>query len=399
MDLELIRRLSQPAYTKVVLCVLDGLGGIQGSRGRTEMEEANLVNLDRLAEAGSLGRTLPVGYGVTPGSGPGHIALFSYDPLTYEIGRGALETTGIGFDLGPNDLSARGNLCDLDAEGRITDRRAGRLPTEETTKVCEQLRAIQFPGVEVFVEPVQDQRFVLILRGEGLTDQVAETDPQREGVPPNEAVAIAPEGERAADLVRQWVVRAREILSGRERGNGVLLRGWSKRPDMPPFPEIWKLRAAAITVYPMYRGVAKLCGMDSIEGAHTIEEQFDLVKQHWDDYDFFFVHYKYTDSAAEDGDFRRKVVALNDFDAAVPRLMALNPNVVVVTGDHSTPSSMAAHSWHSVPLLLWGDNVRSDHTHQFSEPECVHGELGVFPAKETLPIAFAHANRLAKFGA
>ncbi|MQC47936.1 MAG: 2,3-bisphosphoglycerate-independent phosphoglycerate mutase [Chloroflexi bacterium] len=399
MDLELIRRLSQPADTKVVLCVLDGLGGIQGSRGRTEMEEANLVNLDRLAEAGSLGRTLPVGYGVTPGSGPGHIALFSYDPLTYEIGRGALETTGIGFDLGPNDLSARGNLCDLDAEGRITDRRAGRLPTEETTKVCEQLRAIQFPGVEVFVEPVQDQRFVLILRGEGLTDQVAETDPQREGVPPNEAVAIAPEGERAADLVRQWVVRAREILSGRERGNGVLLRGWSKRPDMPPFPEIWKLRAAAITVYPMYRGVAKLCGMDSIEGAHTIEEQFDLVKQHWDDYDFFFVHYKYTDSAAEDGDFRRKVVALNDFDAAVPRLMALNPNVVVVTGDHSTPSSMAAHSWHSVPLLLWGDNVRSDHTHQFSEPECVHGELGVFPAKETLPIAFAHANRLAKFGA
>jgi len=399
MDLELIRRLSQPADTKVVLCVLDGLGGIQGPRGRTEMEEANLVNLDRLAEAGSLGRTLPVGYGITPGSGPGHIALFSYDPLTYEIGRGALETTGIGFELGPNDLSARGNLCDLDAEGRITDRRAGRLPTEETAKLCEQLRAIQFPGVEVFVEPVQDQRFVLILRGEGLTDQVVETDPQREGVPPHEAVATAPEGERAAGLIRQWVVRAREILGGRERGNGVLLRGWSKRPDMPPFPEIWKLRAAAVTVYPMYRGVAKLCGMDSIEGAHTIEEQFDLVKQHWDDYDFFFVHYKYTDSAAEDGDFRRKVVALNDFDAAVPRLMALNPNVVVVTGDHSTPSSMAAHSWHSVPLLLWGDNVRSDHTHQFSEPECVHGELGTFPAKETLPIAFAHANRLAKFGA
>ncbi len=399
MELDLIRRLSQPADTKVVLCVLDGLGGIQGPRGRTELEEANLVNLDRLAEAGCLGRTLPVGYGITPGSGPGHIALFGYDPLTYEIGRGALEATGIGFDLGPNDVAARGNLCDLDAEGRITDRRAGRLPTEETTRLCEQLRAIQFPGVEVFVEPVQDQRFVLVLRGEGLSEAIAETDPQREGVPPIEATPTAPEGERSAALVREWIVKAREILGGRERGNGVLLRGWSKRPEMPPFPELWKLRAAAVTVYPMYRGVAKLCGMTSIEGAHSFDEELALVKQHWDEFDFFFVHYKYTDSAGEDGDFRRKVEAINQFDAALPKLLELGPNVLVVTGDHSTPSVMAAHSFHPVPLLLWGDLVRSDHAHQFSEPACVQGELGTFPAKETLPIAFAHAGRLAKYGA
>ncbi len=399
MDLDLIRRLSRPADTKVVLCVLDGLGGIQGPRGRTELEEANLVNLDDLAQAGSLGRTLPVGYGITPGSGPGHIALFGYDPLVYEIGRGALEATGIGFELGPNDVAARGNLCDLDADGLITDRRAGRLPTEETTKLCEQLRAIQFPGVEVFVEPVQDQRFVLILRGEGLSDAIAETDPQREGVPPIEATALSTEGDRSAGLVREWIAKAREILGGRERGNGVLLRGWSQRPDMPPFPELWKLRAAAVTVYPMYRGVAKLCGMDSIEGAHTIEEQFDLVAKHWDDYDFFFVHYKYTDSAGEDGDFGRKVEAVNQFDAAIPQLLALKPNVLVVTGDHSTPSVMAAHSWHPVPLLLWGDYVRSDHGYHFNDPACATGELGTFPAKEVMPIAFAHAGRLAKYGA
>lgn len=399
MDLDLIRRLSQPADTKVILCVLDGLGGIQGPRGRTELEEANVVNLDRLAEQGSLGRTLPVGYGITPGSGPGHIALFGYDPLVYEIGRGALEGTGIGFDLGPNDLAARGNLCDLDAEGRITDRRAGRLPTEETAKLCEQLRAIQFPGVEVFVEPVQDQRFVLVLRGEGMSDQIAETDPQREGVPPIEALHTAPEGERSASLVREWVAKAGEILRGRERGNGVLLRGWSKRPEMPPFPDLWKLRAAAVTVYPMYRGVAKLCGMDAIEGAHSWEDEVELVRQHWDDYDFFFVHYKYTDSAAEDGDFRRKVDTLNAFDAGLGGLLDLRPNVLVVTGDHSTPSVMAAHSWHPVPLLLWGDNVRRDNSHSFSEPSCLLGELGTFPAKEVLPLAFAHAGRLAKYGA
>ncbi|MEX1022878.1 MAG: phosphoglycerate mutase, partial [Dehalococcoidia bacterium] len=296
MQIDLIRRLSQPADTKVVLCVLDGLGGIQGPRARTELEEAHTLHLDRMAEAGSLGRTLPVGYGITPGSGPGHIALFSYDPLQFEIGRGALEATGIGFELGPDDVAARGNLCDLDAAGIITDRRAGRLPTEETARVCEGLREIALPGVEVFVEPVQDQRFVLVLRGAGLSDAIAETDPQREGVVADDAAPLTPEGERSADLVREWIARAREVLGGRERGNGVLLRGWSKRPDMPSFPEMWKVRAAAVTVYPMYRGVAKLCGMDSIEGAHTIEEQFDLVRQHWDDYDFFFVHYKYTDT-------------------------------------------------------------------------------------------------------
>ncbi|MDA0270060.1 MAG: 2,3-bisphosphoglycerate-independent phosphoglycerate mutase [Chloroflexi bacterium] len=399
MDLDLIRRLSQPADTKVVLCVLDGLGGLQGPRGRTELEEANTRNLDRLAEGGCLGRTLPVGYGITPGSGPGHIALFGYDPLVYEIGRGALEGTGIGFELGPNDIAARGNLCDINAEGLVTDRRAGRLSTEVTTGVCEQLRQITLPGVEVFVEPVQDQRFVLVLRGEGLSDALTETDPQREGVSPIVATATSPEGERTAALVREWVEKARAMLGGRERGNGVLLRGWSGRPNMPPFPELWKLRAAAVTVYPMYRGVAKLCGMDSIEGAHTLDEQIALMKQHWDDYDFFFLHYKYTDTAGEDGDFRRKQEAISAFDDAVPALLALKPNVLVVTGDHSTPASMAAHSFHPVPLLLWGDLVRSDHVHQFSETNCAHGELGTFPAKEVMPLAFAHAGRLAKYGA
>lgn len=399
MELDLIRRLSQPAGTKVVLCVLDGLGGLPGPRGRTELEEANTLNLDRLTEEGCLGRTLPVGYGITPGSGPGHIGLFGYDPLVYEIGRGALEGTGIGFDLGPNDIAARGNLCDLDAGGLITDRRAGRLPTAETTEVCALLRQIALPGVELFVEPVQDQRFVLVLRGEGLSDQLTETDPQREGVPPIVATAITPAGERTAGLVREWVERATALLAGRVRGNGVLLRGWSGRPNMPPFPELWKLRAAAVTVYPMYRGVAKLCGMDSIEGAHTLSEQIELMKQHWDEYDFFFLHYKYTDSAGEDGDFARKQDAIAQFDQAIPSIVALKPNVLVVTGDHSTPASMAAHSFHPVPLLLWGDLVRTDHMHQFSERNCAQGEIGTILAKEVMPLAFAHAGRLAKYGA
>ena len=399
MDLDLIRRLSQPADTKVILCVLDGLGGLPGSRGRSELEEADTRNLDRLAEQGSVGRTLPVGYGVTPGSGPGHIALFSYDPLVYEIGRGALEGTGIGFELGPNDIAARGNLCNLDDAGLITDRRAGRMATEQTAEVCRQLREIKLPGIELFVEPVQDQRFVLVLRGEGLSDQLVETDPQREGVAPIVASAITPAGERTADLVRQWVVAAEAMLKGRAQANGVLLRGWSPRPNMPPFPEIWKLRAAAVTVYPMYRGVAKLCGMDSLDGAHSMAEQVELVRKHWDDYDFFFIHYKYTDSAGEDGDFRRKQEAITAFDECVPSLIDLKPIVFVVTGDHSTPASMAAHSWHPVPLLIWGDYVRKDSATRFSESQAAMGEIGTIPAKELMPIAFAHAGRLAKYGA
>ncbi len=399
MDLDLIRRLSQPADTKVILCVMDGLGGLPGPRGRTELEEADTRNLDRLAEQGSVGRTLPVGYGITPGSGPGHIALFGYDPLVYEIGRGALEGTGIGFELGPNDIAARGNLCNLDAAGLITDRRAGRMPTEQTAEVCALLRQIRLPGVEVFVEPVQDQRFVLVLRGEGLSDQLLETDPQREGVPPIIATATGAAGERIADLVRQWVAAAEQMLAGRPQGNGVLLRGWSPRPDMPPFPELWKLRAAAVTVYPMYRGVAKLCGMESLEGAHSIDEQIALIKQHWDEYDFFFLHYKYTDSAGEDGDFRRKQEAVVAFDDALPALLALKPNVLVITGDHSTPASMAAHSWHPVPVVVWGDHVRTDNVTRFSETMSAMGEIGTIPAKELMPIAFAHAGRLAKYGA
>lgn len=399
MDLDLIRRLSQPADTKVILCVMDGLGGIQGPRGRTELEEAHTLHLDRMAEHGSLGRTLPVGHGITPGSGPGHVALFGYDPIEYEIGRGALEATGIGFELGPDDLAARGNLCDLDAGGLITDRRAGRLPTEQTAEVCEQLSQIELPGVEIFVKPVQDQRFVLILRGSGLSEAITATDPQREGVPPIETAATSPDGERTAALAREWIARATAMLGGRERGNGLLLRGWSKRPSVPAFPELWKLRAVAITIYPMYRGVAKLCGMDSIEGAQSFAEQVALVKQHWDDYDFFFLHYKYTDSAGEDGDFRRKVDAISEFDAELPGLLDLKPNVMVVTGDHSTPATMAVHSWHAVPLLVWGDNVRRDGCHQFSESQCLSGEIGTIPAREVMPIAFAHAGRLAKFGA
>jgi len=399
MDIELIRRLSIPAETKVVLCVLDGLGGLPGPRGRSELDLANTRHLDRLATDGAIGLTIPVGYGITPGSGPGHMALFGLDPLTYDVGRGVLEATGIDFKLGPNDLAARGNFCTVDANGLITDRRAGRVATEITAEICASLRDIQLPGVEVFVEPVREHRFVLVLRGEGLADALNETDPQREGVAPLEVRALAPEAERTAELARQFVAETRKRIAGRDQANHLTLRGWAKRPDLPQLPELWKLRAAACAVYPMYRGLARLVGMETLDAGQTLETQIEAIRSHWDDYDFFFLHFKYTDSAGEDGDFDRKMHAIEDFDACLPKLVALNPDVIIVAGDHSTPSVMAAHSWHPVPVLLRGKTVRADNRHVFTELECAQGGLGTFPAKELLPLAFAHAGRLTKYGA
>jgi 2,3-bisphosphoglycerate-independent phosphoglycerate mutase len=399
MDLDLIRRLSIPADSKVVLCVLDGLGGLAGSRGRTELEAANIRHLDGLARDGAVGLTIPVGHGITPGSGPGHIALFGLDPLVYDIGRGVLEATGIDFPLGPHDLAARANFCTVDGDGLITDRRAGRIATEINAEICAQLRDITLPGVEVFVEPVREHRFVLVLRGEGLAEDLNETDPQREGVPVPPVQALTPAAQRTADLANAFVAAARERIAGREQANHLTLRGWAHRPEMPQLPELWKLRAAACTIYPMYRGLARLVGMDALDGGTNLESQFAALRRHWNDYDFFFVHYKATDSAGEDGDFDRKVRAIEDFDACLPALLDLQPDVLIVAGDHSTPAVMASHSWHPVPVLLSGSNVRADARHRFNEVECAQGGLGAFPAKELLPLAFAHAGRLTKYGA
>jgi 2,3-bisphosphoglycerate-independent phosphoglycerate mutase len=400
MELDLIRRLAVPADTKVLLCVLDGLGGLAGPRGRTELEEAYPQHLDRLATEGALGQTLPVGYGITPGSGPGHLALFGYDPLRFEVGRGVLEATGIDFPLEAADVAARGNLCTVDADGRIVDRRAGRIATEETVAICAELEArVQLAGVQVFVRPVREHRFVLVLRGHGLHAALSETDPQREGVPPLPAEPLDPAAATTAALVNSFVVQARTILAQRDRANALTLRGWAQRPALPQLPELWKLRAAAVAVYPMYRGLARLVGMDVLDAGTNLESQIGALHQHWDAYDFFFLHYKATDTAGEDGDFGRKQQALRDFDACVPALLALEPDVLVVTGDHSTPAVMAAHSWHPVPLLMRGELVRSDESTRFTEHACARGGLGTFPAREVLPLAFAHARRLAKYGA
>lgn len=400
MNPDLIAGLVQPASTKIVLIVLDGLGGLpHPETGRTELEQADCPHLHRLALEGACGLTIPVAPGVTPGSGPGHLALFGYDPIANDIGRGVLEATGIEFPLEPSDVAARGNFCTVDAGGLITDRRAGRIPTELCAELCARLRSIEVPGVQFLVEPVREHRFVLVARGEGLSDALTGTDPQKEGLAPLAVTARAPEAGRSAEQWNAWIAEASRRLAGEAQANMALVRGFSRTPHLRPFPETFGVRAAAVTVYPMYRGLAKLAGMTPLVGGADIHEEFATVKERWDDFDFFFVHYKKTDSAGEDGDFERKAAAIEELDQALPELLELGPDVVMIAGDHSTPATMASHSWHPVPFLLWGPNVRVDGSDEFNEVQCQRGGLGTFPATEVMPLALAHAGRLTKFGA
>ncbi len=399
-DMNLIKRLAQPSDTHIVLLVMDGLGGLPGPNGQTELEAAHTPNLDRLAREGATGLSIPIAPGLTPGSGPAHLALFGYDPLVHEVGRGVLSALGVGLDLQPTDVAARGNFCTVDSSGFITDRRAGRISSEKGAELCKLLNQIEIEGAETFVRPVKEYRFVLVMRSLGLSPHVSDTDPQQVGLRPLPAMPNAPEAQRTADLVNQWIAKAKAKLADQHPANMVTLRGFAQDPNLPKFPDIFGLKAAAVAVYPMYRGVARLVGMEIIPVEHPISNEFETVAAHWEQYDFFFVHVKYTDSRGEDGDFEAKKAVIEKVDAALPILLDLQPDVLIVTGDHSTPSQLKSHSWHPVPTLLWAPaTVRPDPVTTFGEAACSQGGMGHVQATDLMPLALAHARRLAKYGA
>jgi 2,3-bisphosphoglycerate-independent phosphoglycerate mutase len=397
---DLMRTLKEDAGGKIVLLVADGLGGMPlEPGGRTELETAHTPHLDACARAGVCGLSIPVLPGITPGSGPGHLGLFGYDPLEYQIGRGILEALGINFPVGPRDVAVRGNFCTVDAEGRITDRRAGRPSTERCTALCEQLQQITVPGVEIFVEPVREHRFVLVLRGDDLGDKVNDTDPQATGVPPLAAQGGDPASERTAAVVNQFVAEAARVLRDEAPTNMITLRGFSRYPKIETMQEVYGLKPVALAVYPMYKGLARLVGMEIADAGATLDDQIETLRRLWDNYDFFFIHYKYTDSTGEDGNFAAKVQMIERLDAQIPKILALKPDVFIVTGDHSTPSKLRTHSWHPVPTLLVASTCRPDGVTAFGETACLQGGLGQFPAKYLMPLAMAHALRLNKYGA
>ncbi|MCA9180719.1 MAG: 2,3-bisphosphoglycerate-independent phosphoglycerate mutase [Planctomycetales bacterium] len=401
MDMHLLTSdLQVKNKSKIVMLVGDGLGGLPMTPGgKTELETAKTPNLDALATKGVQGLSIPVKPGIAPGSGPGHLGLFGYDPLKYQIGRGALEATGIGFQMQPGDVAIRCNFCTLDADGNISDRRAGRIATEDSAPIAISLRQIKIAGVEIFVEPVKEHRFVVVFRGAGLGGNVKDTDPQATGVPPLEPIAEDVASQKTAEVAKEFLKQARVILKDQKKANFHTMRGFACRPDMPSYEEVYGLRAAAIAVYPMYKGLASLVGMDIIGGATTLDEQMQVLKENWDKYDFFFIHFKYTDSTGEDGNFDEKVKRTEQLDACLPAITALAPEVLIVTGDHSTPAFLKSHSWHPVPTLLVSDCCRPDPHTSFGETQAITGGLGQFEAKYLMLLALSNAGRMGKFGA
>jgi 2,3-bisphosphoglycerate-independent phosphoglycerate mutase len=397
---QLLRDLHEQADTKIALLVADGLGGLPiEPNGKTELESARTPNLDALAREGVCGLSIPVLPGITPGSGPGHLALFGYDPLSFRIGRGILEALGINFPIETRDVAVRGNFCTVNDAGLITDRRAGRPTTERCQAMCRLLQQIRIPGVELFIEPVREHRFVAVFRGDALGDAVNDTDPQQTGHKPLQAKGADSNSENTARAVNTFVSEAARLLRDQSPTNMVTLRGFARYPKIETMQEVYGLHPVAIAVYPMYRGLARLVGMEVADAGATLADQVETLRRLWNQYDFFFLHYKYTDSTGEDGNFAAKVEMIEHLDEELPKIRSLDPDVLIVTGDHSTPSKLRGHSWHSVPTLLWSPTCRPDPVTEFGESYCLRGGLGQFQAKYLLPLALAHAGRLGKFGA
>ncbi|MBN1177437.1 MAG: 2,3-bisphosphoglycerate-independent phosphoglycerate mutase [Dehalococcoidales bacterium] len=399
-DMGLIKDIAISTPTKIVMLVIDGLGGLPDPvTGRTELETARLPNLDALAAKGICGMADPIAPGITPGSGPGHLALFGYDPVECNIGRGVLEAVGIDIELQPGDVAARGNFCTINDKGIITDRRAGRISTEKCMELCGRLDGMSIDGVDIAVYPVREHRFVVIFHGRDLAADVTESDPSRTGVAALAVNALSPAAKKLEDVANKFAGKSKEILADHRPANMILLRGFAGKPDFPSMQEIYKLNPLAIAVYPMYRGLARLVGMEVAKTGTTVEDEFATLKEYYARYDFFFLHVKWTDSAGEDGDFARKVKVLEQVDAALPGLIGLEPDVLVVTGDHSTPAVIKGHSWHSVPLLICSEYCRTDPVKAFSESAFITGGLGGIRSTDIMPLAMANAQKLSKFGA
>lgn len=399
--MEVLSRLAHDNGKKMILLVMDGLGGLPGPDGKTELEAAFTPNMDGLAAKSELGLLDIVDVGITPGSGPGHLSLFGYDPLEFIIGRGILEAMGVGAHVGPGDVCARGNFCTRTSGDVITDRRAGRVATEKSSLVVEKLAAAikEVEGAKVTLYPGKEHRFVAVFSGEGLGEAVADADPQQDGEPMRWAAPLSSAGERTAAVANAFIREVSRVLEGDHPVNGCLLRGFSSAPDIPLMKELYKIKPVAVATYPMYRGLAKLVGMDVADAGETLEQLFDTVKRLWDSHDYFYVHVKYTDSRGEDGDFDGKTKVVETVDGLLPRLLALNPDVLAITGDHSTPSVMSAHSWHPVPYLLYSSFVRSGDSKAFNERECRVGSGGRIKGRDLLGLMLAHGGRLEKYGA
>ncbi|MBM4417150.1 MAG: 2,3-bisphosphoglycerate-independent phosphoglycerate mutase [Chloroflexi bacterium] len=397
---ELLSELIVENDQRIILLVIDGLGGLPSpTTGLTELETARTPHLDALAARSTCGLSEPVGAGITPGSGPGHLALFGYDPIASLVGRGILSALGIDFPLEASDVAARINFATLDDRGNVSDRRAGRISTEENRRLVDRLRLVQVPGLEVFLETESEHRAMAVFRAEGLSDHLGDTDPQQTGVPAHRITAIDGGAEATARLLNHWVAVVHEALRDERPANGLLLRGFARRPALPTFQERYGLTAASIAIYPMYRGMSRLVGMSVLDSGPTLPAQIEVARRSWSEFTYFYIHVKAPDAAGEDGDFERRVHLFESIDSTIPALLDLGADCLMITGDHSTPAVLRQHSWHPVPFLLHARHAFADRCQAFGERACTEGSLGTFPAQAAMQLALAATGKLAKYGA
>jgi 2,3-bisphosphoglycerate-independent phosphoglycerate mutase len=401
---EIIRQTIKKNNSKIVLLVADGLGDIPSPKleNKTPLEYAHTPNLDKLASQSALGRMYPVLPGITPGSGPGHLGLFGYDPLNTIIGRGVLEAVGIGFELKSGDVAARCNFATLNDKGLIVDRRAGRIPTEKTIELCNLLKEIkEINGVEIIIKPGKGHRFVTIFRSkeQEIGASINDTDPLNEGKPPLIAEGENPPSQFLAGIVNQFFTIGHELIKDKVPANAFLMRGFASKPKIPSLRDKYLLESAAIAAYPMYRGIASLLGMTLLPSSDSIASLFETYIQFRKKYDFFYIHVKGTDQAGEDGDLESKIDCIEKIDQGLSILLENKPDVLAITGDHSSPCAMRSHSWHPVPILIHSDFCGADPIYQFHENACNNGSLGFFESKYLMGLLLANSKRLDKYGA
>jgi len=397
----IIKSLATKTDSKILFLILDGLGGLPDpATGKSELESANIPNINSLTSRAACGLSVPVSHGITPGSGPAHLSLFGYDPFAYEVGRGVLEALGVNFPLKKGDVAFRINFATVDSNCILTDRRAGRVKTEISAKLCEELESkIKLPGVEVFVRAVKEHRAAMVLRGTDLGGNIADTDPQKEGLKPKKAVALDEKSRHTAELANQFIEKAGEILKGKTPANYVMLRGISGYHGLPQMQDVYNLTPAAIATYPMYKGIVRLLGMEVLDTGDTLDGEIKALHENYDRFDFFYFHIKKTDAMGEDGNFKGKIAAAEEFDKRLPEILDLKFDAIVLTGDHSTPAIMKSHGWHPVPVIIWGNYCRPDSVKIFNENECLRGSLGIIHAVDIMPLALANAGKLLKYGA
>jgi len=401
LDEETIKSISIENEKKIILLIMDGVGGVPDKDNKTELEFANTPNMDKLARNSALGLTHPVGMGITPGSGPAHLSIFGYDPIKHLIGRGVLEAAGIDFPLTTKDLAARANFATKDSSNIILDRRAGRIPTEKNQELCKKLQQNinKIDDTEIIICSGKEHRFVVIFRGDGLEEPLSDADPEQIGLKQKYTKALDSKAEKSSRIANEFIDKVSEVLKEEKKANTCLLRGIAKVPPIPSMKELFKLKPAAIAVYPMYRGLARLVGMDILGAGESIEDEINCLKKNYDKYNFFYIHIKKTDSYGEDGNFENKVKIIEEVDRLLPEILSLQPDVLTITSDHSTPAVLASHSWHPNPFLLHAPYIRKNDVTAFNEKECLKGSLGIFHSIEAMPLMLASALKLKKYGA